>query len=283
MSDAMTKGQKIAKVFFFLAFAPYAIVLVLFIFGCIADGFDGGAFGALMILYLMCEYAVIPLCLIYQIGYILRKTVLKKVQLKKVVIVFGAIAAVVCGVILVDAFSYEIEYAFMKIGARSMLARADEIAYYNFKQPPATDTYPRTKNVFDIEGAYESVLVDYDSRQVGILCGGTLDKFWKVTLEADNGVANKIKKDYIVQAVIPLENQDGKLITFSDEENNRHRTIAIILECEDGVFCADEIRERDTGFVRFSGLQWSQYYVGENLTAEDFDEEWNLITTVEEN
>lgn len=286
MSSTMTTGQKIAKVFFYLAFAPYAIALGFFVYGCITEDFETGAFAAIILLYLMCIYAIIPVCLIYQIGYVLRKKCgkLKALPLKKFAAVFVIIAVTIGGVILADAFKYEIEYAIMKAGARSMLRRADEVVYYFFEEPPDTDAYPGTSTAFDIKDGYSSVLVDYDRKQVGILYDdGLLDCFWKVTLEADNSMRNNIKKKYVVQTVIPLNSPGEKLITFCESEENNHRTIAIILECESGTYCSDEIRETDMGYTQFSGLKWSRFYVGDNLTADDFDEEWNLITANEEN
>ncbi|MBQ7981261.1 MAG: hypothetical protein IJ305_06625 [Oscillospiraceae bacterium] len=274
MSSTMTKGQKIAKVFFFLAFAPYAIALVFFILVGISDSFGNGLFAAWILSYCMFIFGIIPACIIYQVAYILRKKFLGKIKLRNYIAVVGVIIVLVAGAFLANVFRYEIEHAYMKHSAKAMLKRADEIIAYR-------DDIRR--EVFDIEGSYKSVLVDYDKRQVGILYDYSIGEFWKVTLEADNDVLNSIKKKYMVQAVIPLKNQDGKLITFCGNEKNSHRTIAIILECEDGVYCADEIRERDTGFTRFSGLKWSRFFVDENLTADDFDEEWNLITANEEN
>ena len=274
MSEALTRGQKIAKVFFYIAFAPYAAAFAVFIVIAISDRFGNGLYVAMILFYYMLVSGIIPVCIIYQAAYVLRKKLLGKIKLKKYIAVVGAIMVLVAGAFLANLFRYNIEYAYMKHSAKAMLKQADEVIAYR---------EDIRREVFDIEGSYNSVLVDYDKRQVGILYNISLGEFWKVTLEADNDMLNSIKKKYMVQAVIPLEKQDGKLITFCKNEQSNPRTIAIILKCEDGVYCADEIREYDTSRPGFSDLQRSQYYVGENLTAEDFDEEWNLITNTEEN
>ena len=69
-----------------------------------------------------------------------------------------------------------------------------------------------------------------------------------------------------MQAEIPLSYPGKKLITFYETESNKHRTIAMLLIQQDGtIYFADNIKEKDTGFTRYTGLDSSGFFVGEDV------------------
>lgn len=95
------------------------------------------------------------------------------------------------------------------------------------------------------------------------------DEFWKVKLQEttkDSYEYKHIVNDYFLQAEITLSTPGKKLITFYEEESLIHRTIAMLLIYEDGrIYFTDNIKEKDTGFTRFTGLQSSEFFAGENI------------------
>lgn len=69
-----------------------------------------------------------------------------------------------------------------------------------------------------------------------------------------------------MQAEIPLSYPGKKLLTFYETESNNHRTIAMLLIQQDGtIYFADNIKEKDTGYTRYTGLNSSEFFVGENI------------------
>jgi len=95
------------------------------------------------------------------------------------------------------------------------------------------------------------------------------DEFWKVKLQETTKNSyeyNHIIKDYFMQADIPLGFPGKKLLTFYETESNVHRTIAMLLINEDGkIYFADNIKDKDTGFTRYTGLSDSRFFVEKNV------------------
>ena len=102
-----------------------------------------------------------------------------------------------------------------------------------------------------------------------MLLNTSIDEFWKIKLEKttkNSSTYQHIINDYFMQADVPLNYPGKRLISFYENENLIHRTIAFLLIYEDGtIYFADNIKEKDTGFTRFTGLQWSEFFVGENI------------------
>lgn len=260
--------QKAPKIIFILSFIPYLLVLISGIAAAIFGagffftnyyGWDGFVLGVIIsAMGMTTVIPIIPVCLIYQIAYILRHKIkaLGKISIKKYAAVFGVIIAVVAGAILLDTFSYDIRAAFKKSQAKEMLSRAEERIEY--------DTHDYVLDgVFGIEDVvHDTVLIDYDTFEVALLYEAGYDDYWSVKLEKtspDSDVIRHIGEDYYVQAEIPLSAPGKRLIGFAESGINRHRTAAFILEMADGsVYYADEIKDED-GYTPYSGLNSSDY------------------------
>lgn len=260
--------RKAAKIILIISFVPYALVLLSGIIGAIFGagfffdtvyGWDGFLIGVLGAGLAMLYIPIIPACLIYQIVYLIRSKVgaVKKIPFKKFAPVAGGIAAVIIGVILVNNFEYEIGAAIQKNAAKNMLKRAEEKIEYN-----VADYY--LDGIFGFKDCiHDCILVDYDKNEVGLLYGAGLDEYWSVRLvPADSTTVRNIESKYILQAEIPLNSPGKRLLTYAENPANAHRTIAMIMEMSDGsVLYADEIREPDTGYTRYSGLNSSIFQI----------------------
>jgi len=73
---------------------------------------------------------------------------------------------------------------------------------------------------------------------------------------------SRIKEQYFVNAVIPLSSPCKRLICFyPEDESNAHRTIAFILETEDGVYYADDLLNDGGTGTEYFGFRGCKYYV----------------------
>ena len=258
--------RKAAKIILIISFVPYGLVLLSGIHGAIFgagfffdtvygwDGFLIGALGACLSMI-----PIIPACIIYQIIYLIRSKieVIKKIPFKKFLPVAGGIALVIIGVILFDNFKYEIGAAAEKNAAKKMLENAEEKIEYNVADY-------NLDGIFDFKDCiHDCILVDYDKNEVGLLYDVGYDEYWSVRLApADSETVRSMERKYIPQAEISLNSPGKRLLTFSENPSNGHRTIAMILEMSDGsVLYADEIREPDTGYTRYSGLNSSIFRI----------------------
>ncbi|MBP0964916.1 MAG: hypothetical protein J5999_06445 [Oscillospiraceae bacterium] len=264
--------QKAAKIILIISFVPYGLVLLSGIFGAIFGvgfffdtvyGLDGFLIGILGAGMSMIYIPIIPACLIYQIVYLIRSKVefLKKIPFKKFAPVAGGIALVIIGVILVNSFEYEISAAIQKNAAKRMLKNAEEKIEYDMAE-------------YDLDGIFgfkdcihDCILVDYDKNEVGLLYSAGYDEYWSVRLAPTDGkTVESMERKYILQAEIPLNSPGKRLLTFSENPSNSHRTIAMVMEMSDGsVLYADNICEPDTGYTRYSGLNSSIF----RIKAED--------------
>ena len=202
---------KVAKVLFILSFIPWALVPLCGIFGAIfgvgfffstAYGWEGFLLGALAALLGMIMVPVLPVCLVYEICYILRNKVpvVNKVPAKKFYITVGVVCTVMAAGILLHVFRYEIERAYQKIAAKSMVKKAEE-------QIPFNENDVFLHGILGIEEfTTDTVFVDYDKMQVGFLLGSVAE-FWKVKLKEttwDSAEVSRLKNDYYVQAKMRL-------------------------------------------------------------------------------
>ncbi len=260
--------RKAAKIILIISFVPYGLVLLSGIIGAIFGagfffdtvyGLDGFFIGVLGAGLSMSYIPIIPACLIYQIVYLIRSKigVIKKIPLKKFLPIAGGIALVIIGVILFDNFKYEIESSVEKNAAKKMLENAEEKIEYNVAE-------------YNLDGIFgfkdiihDCILVDYDKNEVGLLYSAGYDEYWSVRLaHTDSETVRFIENKYIQQAEIPLNSPGKCLLTYAENPSNGHRTIAMIMEMSDGsVLYADEIREPDTGYVRYSGLNSSIFRI----------------------
>lgn len=275
--------NKAPKIIFILSFIPYLLVLLAGIASAIWGagffytsyyGWDGFVFGITIMLYqLLCMIPVIPVCFIYQLAYILRRKVkaLGKIGIKKYAGVFIVAGVVIAGAILLDTFEYDIGKFFEKQQAKSMLKRAEEKITYD------ESSYHSGSGIFNIKDIIDdTLLIDYDNFEVGLVYYVGYPEYWSATLSGtspDSDIIRHMDKDYLVQAEIPLSSPGKRLISFyPNDEYSNHLTIAFILETEDGsVYCADELKEKDTGYIPYSGLGSSPYRVDKNTKLSDLE------------
>ncbi len=275
---------KASKIVFALSFLPIAFCFVVSVIGAfkgVSVGLFTGAhniydFEAFITSLLwsvlgLCAVPVIPACVIIQIACLLRNNEsIRRIKLKKYIPITAAIVVVVCAGIALYTFrgdiSFEIERANTKKAAVDMYKNADEIiAYRDESQKP----------LFDIEGLTQnSILIDKDNMEVGFVFSSYMDEFWKQKLiptsESSSDIRH-IRDDYWVQAVIPLNKTGTRLITFSEDGFYTNKTIAMILETENGIYFADEVREKDTGFSQWNKLDESDYTLGRDVKYSDMN------------
>ena len=207
-------------------------------------GFEAFYISVLFMLYaLTMVVPIIPICLIFQICYILRRKInkFKNVGSKKYVCICCVVGAVLVLSLLVFTHSFEIDRFFEKESAKQMVDKAEEKIAFSEN----TIIYG---GIFDMpEFTYNHILIDYDNMEVGMLLHSGYDEFWKVQLEKtteDSSVYQHIINDYFMQADIPLNAPGKRLISFYEGESLKHRTIAFMLICEDGtIYCVDDIKE----------------------------------------
>lgn len=275
-------NDKIKKVLFILTFIPYALVLLSGLTGAIFGvgfffdtiyGLDGFFVSAVLLLYVMVIIVpVIPICIVFHILCLLRKKVpfIKKLSVKKFALVCTVLSLAVSVPLLLNEYSYEIEKMFEKANAQQMSVRADDkIAFHlNTIECDGIFNMPEYKT--------DHILIDYDKNEVGFLIYTGYDKYFEIGLSEtspDSPEYRHIADTYFVQADIPLSSPGKRLVSFYNEEPDRHRTIALLLFYEDGkIFYADEMREEDTGFVSYIGLYGSEYYIfEESLKLADYE------------
>lgn len=260
--------RKAAKIILMISFIPYVLVLLSGIIGAVFGagfffdtvyGWDGFLIGALGGCISMIYIPILPACLIYQIIYLIRSKieVIKKIPFKKFAAVAGVIAVVIVGAILLNSFSYRIEYAFQKNAAKRMLKNAEEKIEYDLAEY-------NLDGIFGFKDCiHDCILVDYDKNEIGLLYSAGLEEYWSVRLvPADSKTVRNIESKYILQSEIPLNSPGKRLLTYADDPSNSHRTIAMVMEMSDGsVLYADEICEPDTGYARYSGLNSSIFRI----------------------
>lgn len=295
-----------SKIVFAITFLPTAFCVVAGIISAVGGMRTGGwlsttkiyGFKAFIetfvwsVIYL-CYYPVIPACIVIQIACLLRlDDGMRAVKLKKYIPVTAAAVVVVCGSILLFEEGSPILSLFSDIKYRktekntknaavSMYEDADEIILYRSEKPePIRDVDGRIvydpsdrEPFFDIEGCTAScILIDRDAWEVGFIYDSYKDEFWKQKLgqtTENSPELQHIREDYFVQAIIPLKTAGKRLVTFSVKGDGINKTIAMILETEDGIYFADEVRESDTGFPQCNMLNLSDFNLGEYVKYSD--------------
>lgn len=269
--------NKLTKIIFIISFLPYLLILgygaicmftgVSFFFST-SYGFEAFIIGILPALYFSTLVVpIVPVCAIYQICYLLRKK-FKKTQIKKYIKICVITGCIIIGTIMIFSHSFEIGRIIEKENAKQMIKNAEEKIGFN-------ENDIKVDGIFNIpEYRYSHVLIDYDNVEVGMLLNADRDEFWKVKLKKttkDSVEYQHIINDYYMQADIPLSYPGRRLISFYEDKSLMHRTIAFLLIYTDGtIYFADNIKEKDTGYTRFTGLHWSKFFVGENVKYKEF-------------
>ena len=257
--------NKVIKILFKISFLPYILILLyglgsafwgLSFFFNTCYGFEAFALTVLFCLYFFTlMIPIIPVCLIFQIFYILKHRVKKfqTINTKKFFKIGLIIVCIVVIPLLISTYSFQIESFFQKISAKNMSKNADEKIAYN-----------KNNYLYDVifnmpEYIHDHILIDYDKKEIGILMYSGYDEFWKVKLtktSSDSTEYKHIINDYIVQAEISLNYPGKKLITFSPNQNITHITIAFLLIYEDGtMYLVDNVKEDG----QYTGLDLLKY------------------------
>lgn len=269
--------QKMPKILFILSFIPYLLILIIgikcafngitFIFNKVY-GWEGFVLGVFSMLITFTLYIpIIPICLIFQIFYIFRKKIkiFKNVNIKKYIKACLIIGISLIVGLIVCSNSFEISRYFEKQNAKKMISNAEEKIGFN-KNDIVVD------GIFNMsEFQYSHILIDYDKVEIGMLINGDINEFWKVKLKKTSKDSEEYKhiiNDYFMQADVPLNYPGKRLISFYNSKDYIHRTIAFLLIYEDGtIYFVDNIKENNA--PRFTGLQWSEFFVGESVKYND--------------
>ncbi|MBE6901932.1 MAG: hypothetical protein E7478_05605 [Ruminococcaceae bacterium] len=264
--------EKAAKIIFVLMLVvPISIVLfsafcgLIFgatgLFGSELSGWDAFYSNLFWTVFALVIIPVIPLCLAYDIAYLVRRFVrpVREMPLSRYVTIVIIVVAVIAGVVLLIVFSDNIEGMVDSYKAKSMWKKADEIVVYD------TGTYSADGILGIAECKSDSVLIDHDDMKLGIIYNASFDEYREYKLVRADGYSaevSRIKEQYFVNAVIPLSSPCKRLICFyPEDESNAHRTIAFILETEDGVYYADDLLNDGGTGTEYFGFRGCKYYV----------------------
>lgn len=260
--------EKIAKIILIISFVPAALILLhgfisiwegsTFLFST-TYGLEGMCEAILLDLLIFSTIIpILPVCVLYQIGFLIYLLSKKKAKIyvKRYAIVAGCGMAVFALVVLWALFSYEIESFVKKQQAKQMIHQSEEEIFFNYAEK-------NIGGIFHMEGyEYDCILVDYDRPRVGFLISGGVDEFNKVDLKLDKSKSheNILKEEYYLQALIPLKS-GGTLKTYTHRSYD-HCTKALILELADGtVYYTDNIlneNERGGGYL-YTSLNTSEF------------------------
>ncbi|MBR3613765.1 MAG: hypothetical protein IKL55_01115 [Clostridia bacterium] len=263
------------KIVFIISFLPYVFILIQGIIGAFTGisffynttyGFDAFVTSTLLMLYTFSfSIPIIPICLFFQVCYILRKKVgkVKSISLKKYIKICCIIGMLIIISLLMYSYSAKVERFIDKICAKQMINKCDEKIGYK-------KSTIITGGIFDMpEYQYNHILIDYDEPEIGLIMHSGYDSFWNTKLQEttkDSSIYQHIINDYYMQVNLPLASPGKKLISFYEEDSGTHRTKAVLLIYEDGkIYFADDIKEKDTGHSVFTALNSSEFFVGEKI------------------
>ena len=262
--------KNIPKTILYISFIPYGLVLLFGIYSAIGGinffgmtyGSEGFILGMLAAFIFMCVFPIIPVCFIYQIAYLLRHVIkpLQNVSIKKYIAVIVGIVVIVAAAILFNTFKYDIQETRDGFQAREMLSKAEEKIEYN------KSTY-YMDGIFGIENIiHNTVLIDYDQPEIGLIKGSITDEYISIRLSkttADSDIIRHMDNDYFVQSVTELSSPGKRMITLTTDEKEYRRTIAVILEMADGSFYyAEDLTDRNGGYGMYAGLDSLDGFAG---------------------
>lgn len=265
------KKNRAAKIILIVSFAPELYCIVSGIISAV-DGFDFmfntsygitafinaalfTAFGLFMV-GIFPAFIIIRIACIFKIG-----DVAQNISNKKYFAVTGVVAATVFGIILYIHYEPDIR----RNAVRKREQNAAELMYSNAEEKIEINDELVSEGIYIKECVYDSLLIDYDDMKLGFLIESYLPEYSETELsEADAEALSDIKENYFAQAVIPLSSPGKRLITFYCEKDISNKTCAVILETENGVFAAADIRNRNNSHV-YSKLDDSAFFVGEDV------------------
>lgn len=276
--------SKAAKIVFLISWLPWAAVLLYGVYGVFFGvdffgtryGWEGFLVGIMCAGILLCIVPVLPVCLIYEICYIVCNCVpgLRRIPVKRFFLIAGVLCVVVVGGVLCYEFRLEMEAAYQKVSAKHMIKNAEELIPYG-------DYTAKEDGIFGLEEFIcHTIMIDYDKPAVGLLFDASFDEFHKVKLykmdtEDEIREVQQMERNYYVQTIVPLSAPGKRLLSFYyDEYKNGHRTIAFLMEMENGdIYYADRIGEEERDGACYLGLYNAKYFIDGGKYLSELDGE----------
>lgn len=227
--------QKIAKVIFFLSLGVYALILLYGIYSAMF-GFDffGTSYGwrgfidsITLLGLILCIIPVLPLCLLYQILYLVfGKLNISKQAKKNTCIVVGSILGVGLVFLLCSMFESDIKEAIYRHDAKDMIKRAE-------LSIPYSTGYIDSDGILGIEEfKVPHIFVDCDTNSVGFLSSYTFGEYTEAKLKPvddQEELIRKLDEEYNAQAVIPLPDGNGTLYTYNNASENISAVTTVVV------------------------------------------------------
>lgn len=270
-----TRGQKTARIFLWISFVPAVLILLYGVY-CAFAGFDffSTSYGiegftssiVIMLWVFGLIIPILPVCVIYQIIYLIWGKFKWKSLFKKKVFIWttGVIISGLSFLAVWSLFGYDIRHNIDKIQAISFYNKAEDKVEY-------TKYHIETGNVMGIEGLHNScVMFDEDTMSVGIVYAGDMETFTKAKLEKaesiyDMSYSLRDNNSYL-QSAVKFDKVGCTLFTFYGSPSNTGRTAGCIVEMKDGsIWYSTTFRNFEDGEV--------QPYTALDGINEDFIEE----------
>ena len=237
-----TKGQKTARVFFWISFVP-AVLLLMYGVYCAFAGFDffstsyglEGFVNAVLVMGLIfCVIPVFPVCIIYQLVYLLwGKLKLKNVVRKKEFLwTVGVIVSVLSLAVVWNFEKYSIIYHVDSISAQRMYKNAEDMVEYR-KQ---VQNYGSVMGIKDLHNS--CLMLDIDSMTLGIVHDDGIEQYSRMPFTKAENLDEAAEvlglENYYLQSVVRFEKVDYNLYSFSVDISNSGITECCIIETADG-------------------------------------------------
>lgn len=263
--------EKLPKIIFYITLSIYPLLLIAALIAAVTGftflfstsyGLDA-FFDALLIYGLvLCVIPVIPICLIYQIAYLVfRRMGASKKVIKNFFIVFGSLVIMIAIGFICVAYSPQIEKKVQRRNAQKMIENAEVSIPYDTSVIDGG-------GILNLEGySVCHIFLDYDSDKIGFLTSSPFDEYHSYKLKKTADVAatrQSFETKYWAQAVIPLPDGNGTIYTYcADNIYQYDNTIALILEMNDGTAYSLEnvVKNDKDSFSVHTQLTASEYSV----------------------
>ena len=237
-----TKGQKTARVFFWISFVP-AVLLLMYGVYCAFAGFDffGTSYGlegfvnaVLVMGFIFCVIPVFPVCIIYQLIYLLwGKLKLKSVVRKKEFLwTVGVIVSVLSLAVVWNFEKYSIIYHVDSISAQRMYKNAEDMVEYKKN----VQNYGSVMGIKDLHNS--CLMLDTDSMTLGIVHDGDIEGYSRMPFTKAENLDEAAEvlglENYYLQSVVQFEKIGYNLYSFSVNPSNSGITECCIIETADG-------------------------------------------------
>lgn len=251
-----TKGQKVARVFFWISFVPAALLLLYGVY-CAFAGFDffGTSYGlegfinAVLVMGLIfCVIPVFPICIIFQLVYLLwGKLKLKSVVRKKEFLwSVGVVLSVISLAVVWNFEKYSIIYHVDSISAQRMYKNAEDMVEYKKN----VQHYGALMGIKELHNS--CLMLDTDSMTLGIINVGDIERYSRMPFTKAENLDEAAEvlgiENYYLQSVVHFEKVDYNLYSFAVNISNSGITECCIIETADGEIwysdCFDSFSDR---------------------------------------